>query len=85
MSSINEDRLKVILKQFNFTCHTFTSVMMLKLQLQEYLFNEAENKTELKDTLQKLIHLETAAAGLNDIAVSVATHIHVHTVNYIAN
>ena len=72
MSSINEDNLKVILKQFNFTCRTFTSVMMLKLQLQEYLFDETENKTKVEDVVHKLTHLETAAANLNEIAVSVA-------------
>ena len=70
MSSINEDNLEVILKQFNFTCRTFTSVMMLKLQLQKYLFIEAKNETEIEDTLAKLTHLETAAATLNAIAVS---------------
>ena len=73
MSSIKyrEDDIKVILKQFNFTCRTFTSVMMLKLQLQDYLFElTAENETEVNDTVAQLTHLETAAATLNDIAVS---------------
>ena len=45
--------------------------MMLKLQLQDYLFElTAENETEVNDTVAQLTHLETAAATLNDIAVS---------------
>lgn len=44
--------------------------MMLKLQLQEYLFEVSRNKTEASDIVQKLVHLETAAVILNDIAVS---------------
>ena len=42
--------------------------MMLKLQLQDYLFQMAED-SEITDILHKLTHLETAAAILNDIAV----------------
>ena len=42
---------------------------MLKLQLQEHLFEDAD-ETEISDTLQKLIHLESVAAILNNIAVS---------------
>ena len=70
MSSINEDKIKVILKHFNFTCRTFTSVMMLKLELQKYLFDKDMNEAEINDTVAQLTHLETAAATLNDIAVS---------------
>jgi len=71
----DEDRVTIILKQFNFTCSTFTSVMMLKLQLQDYLFNMSivdgtnKTKTELSKILNTLVHLQTAAAILNNIAV----------------
>lgn len=74
MDSMDEDKVTIILKQFNFTCSTFTSIMMLKLQLQDYLFKTVEmdddNKTEILEILDTLVHLETVAAILNNIAVS---------------
>lgn len=70
MSVVDEDKFNIILKEFNFTCRTFTFVMMLKLQLQDYLFRGAENESEISDIVHKLTHLETTAAILNDIAVS---------------
>ena len=72
MSSVNlEDKVTIILNHFNFTCRTYTFVIMLKLELQNHLFT-AENLTEsdISVTLDKLTYLETAAALLNDIAVS---------------
>ena len=44
--------------------------MMLKLQLQDHLFQGAA-ESEVSDILHRLTHLETAAAILNDIAVSI--------------
>ena len=71
MSVTDEDKINIILREFNFTCRTFTFVMMLKLQLQDYLFQVAvDDESEIPDILHKLTHLETAAAILNDIAVS---------------
>ena len=69
MNYTDQDKLTIIRKQLNFTCSTFTSVVMLKLQLQEHLFEDAD-ETEISGVLQKLIHLESVAAILNNIAVS---------------
>ena len=69
MNVTDDDKFNIILREFNFTCSTFTFVMMLKLQLQDYLFDGAD-ESEVSDILHKLTHLETAAAILNDIAVS---------------
>ena len=77
VSVTDEDKINIILREFNFTCRTFTFVMMLKLQLQDYLFQVAVNESEISDILHKLTHLETAAAILNDIAVSTCMIIYV--------
>jgi len=45
--------------------------MMLKLELQSYLFNAEFEDSEIADMVEKLTYLETAAALLNDIAVSI--------------
>ena len=71
LSNVNEDKLTLILNQFNFTCRTYTYVMMLKLELQSYLFKAEFEDSEIADMVEKLTYLETAAALLNDIAVSI--------------
>ena len=78
-SAKSKDKFTIILNHFNFTCRTYTFIMMLKLQLQNYLFTEKNlNKSDINATVHKLTYLETAAALLNDIAVSTCMHMYMH-------
>ena len=78
----DDDKFNVILREFNFTCRTFTFIMMLKLQLQDYLF-EGASESEVSDIFHKLTRLETAASILNDIAVSASGPMLYHArINY---
>ena len=72
--SLDVTTMEILMKHFNKTCQSFTTVNAYKYQMQNYLFNDANNATMPESVLQNLTSivtgLQATARYLQQIAIT---------------